>query len=59
MDLLSEGREAKAILQRMIKATPRLAVMLYPERPELHPPGMAADQTAGLVAALNRGFGRE
>lgn len=54
VDLSAEGRRAKGILDKMIAASPRLAVYLYPSRPDLHPPGTSAD----LVAAINRGFGQ-
>lgn len=53
VNLLSEGQRAKAILEQMMKASPRLAVHLYPTHPQMHPAGTPAD----LVAAINRGMG--
>ncbi len=54
VDLPTEGRRAKAVLDRMIKSTPSLAAMLYPDRPDLHPAGVTPD----IVRVINARFCR-
>lgn len=54
VDLRAEGHRAKGILEAMMRASPRLAVSLYPQHPHVHPAGTPPD----LVATINRSFGR-